>query len=246
MKDIVIRFFIVLLLSSFWIAYRIFYIKEDKSFWNYKECINDYILDDLISPLTIFISQHLNLRDFIVITCSIFTDIFLFYFIIAIYKSGKIVKPFAHIAIFYIVKLIIIDQIFRFKILNNFLFEVPCFSMIVYDNRRTPYTFYSEYSGLPVILATQFANLRYDRLSKICLIITFINSTVVLITRKNSFIDVFFGILAAHYFYLLIDKIKFLNFPLTSKNELSNEIGNKEINIEIKCNNIIVQPVQIL
>jgi len=237
MKDIVIRFFIILLFSSFWIAYRIFRIKEDKSFWNYKECINDYISDDLISTLTIFISQHLILRDYFVITCSIITDIFLFYFILAIYRSEKIGKPFAHIAIFYIVKLVIIDQIFRLKILDNFLFEVPNFSMLVYDNRRSSYTFYSEYSGLPVILATQFADLGYDRLSNICLIISFINSSVVLITRKNSFIDVFFGILAAHYFYLLVEKINFFNLPFSNKNDSSNEIEKKEINIEIKTKN---------
>jgi len=206
MKDIVTRFVIVFILSVFWVAYRIFYIREDKFFMNYKECVYDYVLDEIFSPLTEFMSQNLNSRDLLLIICGSLTDFYLLYFLIAVYKSYKNFKPLLQIFMFYFVKLLL-DQIFRFKIISEFLFEEPGYPSLIFDYTRTPYTFYSEYSGLPIILAAQFEYMGYGILFKFGLIISVLNSITVILLRKNSVIDVIFGIITAHYCYLLTEKI---------------------------------------
>lgn len=245
MRDIAIRFFIVFFLSSFWMAYRILYLKEDKSSWNYKECVYDHVLDNIFNQSTIYISQHLNMRDMLLIISGSLSDIYLLNFLYAFYISGKSLKPLFHILIFYLIKLCILDQIFRFKILETILFDSPGIESLTFDYGRKPYTFYSEYSGLPLILSLQFKNLGYHSFSIFGIFLTAVNSFVVIITRKNNIVDVLFGILAAHYFYLLAEKLDITNHILKNTTVQGEVTNKKEISIEFENKNIIDNRVEI-
>jgi hypothetical protein len=214
-RDIFLRFIIVLLIGTFWVIYRMFYLSDNKSSWDYKYCFKDKLLISGLGDLTNYISQNLYLRDFLLISGSNILDIFFISFLIAFVKMGRSWRAIVNFILFYGIRNICVQSLILLEYYDTYLFQDPGFPSIVVPFQRAPDFFYSGHAGSAMILALQFEILGYSHLKYVGIFLSFYEGFVMMVTRTHYSIDVLFGMLMAHYTFFLSKPIaEFLDFHI--------------------------------
>jgi hypothetical protein len=212
-RDILLRFIVVLLIGTFWIIYRMFYMNDHKSSWDYKYCFKDKILIKGLGDVTNYISQNLNLRDFLLISGSNLLDIFFLSFLIAFVKMGTSWRAITNFILFFGIRNLCVQSLILLEYYDTYLFQDPGFPSIVVPFQRAPDFFYSGHAGSAMILALQFEILGYVHLKYFGIFLSFYEGFVMMVTRTHYSIDVIFGMLMAHYTFFLSKPIaEFLDY----------------------------------
>jgi hypothetical protein len=236
MKAIIFRLFIVIFAFSFWMAYRLLYYKNAKyKNWNYTHCYNDYILNFVYSNIFIFLSQNLNVRDILIIFGSVSIDMYFIIFLLIFIHKGNSWKPIFHFILFYFTKYAILNPITQLEINQAIIFYNNAFPSIIFNYFRNSNTFYSEYTGLILIIGLQLSNMGYKKLFYFGVFMSVYLGVIQIIMQYCNTIYVIFALIAAHYFYMVSDYIggscdKFLNIG-NRNNTINKKEENKAIEI---------------
>jgi len=66
--------------------------------------------------------------------------------------------------------------------------------------------FYSLYVGIPIICSCEFYKFKNYVMFGICLFSSFYELLIMIFTRGHYIIDLFAGLIFAHYFYMIVDE----------------------------------------
>ena len=228
-RDILLRLIVILLIGTFWMIYRLFYLTDSKSTWDFKYCFKDKILLKGLGEVTKYISQNLNWRDFLLISGSNLLDIFSISFLIAFVKKGTSWNAIANFILFFGIRNLVVQSLILLEYYDTYLFNDPGFPSIVVPFQRAPDFFYSGHAGSAMILGLQFADLGYGHLKYVGIFLSAYEGFVMMVTRTHYSIDVVFGMLMAHYTYFLSKPVgrlldKYLPFCNESNDRLNQDI----------------------
>jgi hypothetical protein len=190
--------------------YRIFINEEDKV--NFiKSCLYDKWLSIYTNDFIIYLSQHLYIRDYLLFLSSNSLDIlmisFLFYFV----KWGNCEKTFLTLVIFYSFRGMI-QNFFLFSFYDMYLFDYRDLISVVVPTGREADFFYSGHCGCALILCLTFREKKENIFYYYGIFVTITQAFVMsAVTRAHYSIDVIFGLIFGHYFYILSGRfIRFL------------------------------------
>lgn len=198
---------VILLFIAYFIYRNYINLENENSELNKSSyCFYDKWLLNFSFSLNKYASQNLYFRDFMLILASNSLDIlminFIFYFII----DGGCKRTIVSLSIFYLFRGII-QNLFLFSYYHNYLFDQPGFFSIIVPFFRAADFFYSGHCGLAFILTMTFKDANEVNLYRFGVIVTLFQIIVMTsITRAHYSIDVIFGIIAAHYFYIISGK----------------------------------------
>ena len=180
------------------------------------DCLKDVVQDWTIS-ITKFFEDNKSFRNAIIILSSAFIDINFIILIIRWIWFGKSLRLFITVFPFYIFRGIL-QRVFSMKFPEHFIFGNPGFFSIGVPYFKTNDFFYSGHVGLSMIFFLEFKKDKIAFLEIFSLVGIIVNFFVLLITRGHYFIDLVFGIIMAHYLYILglwiEDNAKKSNNPL--------------------------------
>ena len=74
-KRTIIKIFITVIIYSAWIIFRFVFDKDDKGFINNLYCFQDNLMINVFTEITNYLTQHLQVRDFMLIFASNILDI---------------------------------------------------------------------------------------------------------------------------------------------------------------------------
>lgn len=227
-RDILLRFIVVLLIGTFWMIYRLFYLTDNKSTWDYKYCFKDKIMIKGLGDITRYISQNLYLRDFLLISGSNLLDIFFMCYLITFIRHGKSWRSMINFILFFGIRNLIVQSLILLEYYDTYLFQDPGFPSIVVPFQRAPDFFYSGHAGSAMILGLQFSSLGYSQLKYVGIFLSAYEGFVMMVTRTHYSIDVVFGMLMAHYTYFLSKPIaKFFDEKLPFCSDPNIELVNE-------------------
>lgn len=233
-KDVILKLIIIILGCIFWMIYRLLFIKDNKEIWNFRYCFEDKLLTVIFLDLTNFISQHLYIRDFLILTGSVLLDILFVTFLIVFIAKGHSWKPLIQLFLFYGFRGMFIQSVFLMEIYDTYLWGHPGFPSLVVPFGRAPDFFYSGHAGCALTLGLILSDLGYKPLYYFGLFLAFFEGFVMTVTRTHYSIDIIFGILCAHYMYILAGSVNpFMDkyLPICG---IKNALAISDPNLELK------------
>ena len=225
---IIFKLCICLITIILWIIYRLNRNSDDEPDLNYEYCFNDILLTEYLYPITKSISQHLYLRDILLISGSNILDVLMLYFIAIYVKIGNSWSSIMAILVFYANRGFI-QNIISFNYYHTYLFlEAPFPSIFVPVFRATDF-FFSGHCGITLIAALQFRDWGYKRIFLFGLIVSFWEGVVMTVLRAHYSIDIIFGWIVSHNCYwwsnylgdLLDKKFNIFGKPIEKQNYIA-------------------------
>ena len=205
-KGVLIRSSVVILGILIILSFNNFYVGSLNPLQN-NICYKDQ-LHDWTSGVNKYFQDNITPRNIMLIITGLLVDIsMLTTFLFWIFKWTDWVIAYA-IVLFYGVRGALILNIFQMTFPEGYNFQYPGFPSIAVCYLATNDFFYSGHIGFPIIFALEYNRKGEKYLTIPCLIISFLEGTMMVITRGHYSIDLIFGIIFAHYFYkiaLLID-----------------------------------------
>lgn len=197
-SSIIIKLIICSSTFILWIIYRIATSSIIEPDLNYEYCFNDRLLTNYLYPITIKLSQNLQIRDLILISGSNLLDLLMLYKVVMFVKIGDSWKIVTNLLLFYGVRSIV-QNVFALDYYHTYLFlEAPFPSIFVPVFRATDF-FYSGHCGITLIAALQFRDWGYKKFYFFGLFISIWEGIVMTILRTHYSIDIIFGWLISHY-----------------------------------------------
>jgi hypothetical protein len=171
-------------------------------------CFYDKVLLEYTNDITLYLSQHLYLNDFLIVASSGCLDILMICFIFHFINYCRSWLPIISLSMFYGFRAVL-QKVFVFSFYDNYLAHNPGFFSIVvpYSYLRTADFFYSGHCGCAFILSLHFYYEKEIFLFYYGLFVTFIEACVMLVTRSHYSIDILYGIIFGHYFYIISSKL---------------------------------------
>ena len=241
-KNTLIRFGIVISCFTIWIFYRLFSQVDEKK-WDYIYCFEDRLLTEFFLNTTIYISQNLWIRDFLLIAGSAFLDIFMVSFLVVYVIRGYSWGPLLHMALFYGLRGAVIQNLVIMQIYDTYVFEHPGFPSLIVPYFRAADFFYSGHTGCAILLGMQLADMGYPELKYVGIIISVFEGLILTVLRIHYSIDIVFGIIASHYIYYVSKFIAYYFdrlIPMTGEEgEVKGDLVEhytKKFNDELKSN----------
>jgi hypothetical protein len=171
----------------------------------------DLALDWILENATYYLSQNLIYRNFTVIYAGLWLDTCYIIFLTLYVYRGTGFRELIAFVLFYGVRAIFI-AIFDFDYPKLNFIEEPGFFSIVSPHGRSADFFYSGHTGFSLLCSLFVLNYKHYYLFILGLFVTFLQAFERMITRSHYVIDIYFGLIAAHYFYMISPKFgKFLN-----------------------------------
>jgi hypothetical protein len=219
------KLLIISIFFTLWIIFKIGfnYLGPDEGVTNPNYCFHDKLLTEILLPVTNYLSQNMTVRDSLLIFASSMLDIGLVTFgIIYILKGFSWAYPLSFL-LFYGIRAIL-QATFTMQFYDTFIFENPGFISIVVPYFRTPDFFFSGHIGCSIILSRSFRDWGYNFFSHYYIFVMLLEAFVMTSTRAHYSIDVIFGFISGHYFFICSKYISvFLdsNLPICGKNKES-------------------------
>ena len=185
----------------FWITLRIYnnFVEVDNPIFN-KKCFHDYILY-WIKGLTIYLSQNLDIRDYLLILSSNSLDFLVLFTFIHFTMYSRSSKLPITVSLFYVIRFIT-QKFTMLEYYEIYLFDYPNFLSLTVPFGRAPDFFYSGHVGICLIIAYYLYKNDLFFAFCICLLILLLEGFVLVVTRTHYSIDIIFGVIAAHYICL--------------------------------------------
>lgn len=229
LKDLIIRFTVVLSGLIFWLVYRFYFLSEKKKSWHFEYCFKDKITLDLLGDITRYLSQNWNLRNLLMISASNFLDIFFVSFLCVFVNKGNSWKPILHLVMFYGVRNALVQSMILLEFYDTYIFGDPEFPTILVPFVRAPDFFYSGHAGCAIIIGMQLRDMGYKEMMYVGVLMSFYEGFVLTVTRGHYSMDIVFGMMMAHYIYFYSTKLgDYLDnyvpvWGVPTKNELTEE-----------------------
>lgn len=188
-------------------------------------CILDKALD-ITDPINDFFAKNTVFRNALLITSSILID---FTFI----SSCGYWLLYSRSWRFLIVMLLfygirsLVQATFQLGFPEGYIWSSPGFPSLVVAYDKTNDFFYSGHVGMPIIAALEWKKNGFIWPFVGCILVCIIEGFTVLITRTHYSIDIFAGIIFAHYFFIMVNSyIKYLDYNrfigMKEKREIEN------------------------
>jgi len=195
----------VVILLIIWILIRLFYLKEDPGVYDGLYCFNDKFLTVILKPITDFLSQHLLIRDLMLILGALFMDMGFLLFTIVYILRGNSWKEIFAIILFYGLRGSF-QSISFLQIYDTFIMEYPGFPSLMVPYFRTADFYYSGHTGASCLLALSYRDWGYTPIFYVYIFSTFYEALQMSIIRAHYSIDIIFGFIAAHYLFQISAK----------------------------------------
>jgi hypothetical protein len=133
-----------------------------------------------------------------------------------------------------------IQGMFQMKYPQGFIWEYPGLPSLAVSYLKTNDFFYSGHCGLPIIAACEFFAHRKYLLGFFSIFGCVVEFIVMTIMRGHYIIDLIFGIITAHYFFIIVDRFIYIidnsYFTLKEREKISkkNSIQNLKKSLEEK------------
>jgi hypothetical protein len=191
------------------------------------QCMND-TTHTVTEKINLYLNKNIQIRNIIIILSSLYEDLIMItmcvYWIFKI-KSWRVVIC---ILIFYIFRGII-QMLFQMRYPEGYSWDYPGFPSLIVSYLRTNDFFYSGHVGLPIIIACEFFKNNKHSLGYFSLCCCLVEFTVMLIMRGHYIIDLIFGIIIAHYIFIIVDKK--INYSLNPINKHKELLTDNTVNV---------------
>jgi len=198
------KLILFLLTLSVFIFYRIFSpdkLTMDKDF---PYAFDDKVLLNILAPITKYLAENLQMRDFVLLTGFLNLDILLLAFLSYYIKFGNSFKPFICFLFFYGLRAIF-QNFFLLDYYPIYLFTYPGFRSLSVPTSRAADFFFSGHTGCAFLLALNFRSWGEYKLFYYGCIVTFMQMFVMTVVRAHYSIDVIFGFIVAHYVWIIVN-----------------------------------------
>jgi hypothetical protein len=107
--------------------------------------------------------------------------------------------------LFYFIRGAIVQQICTFTCSENFLFDFTGFFSLTVAMSRSNDFFFSGHVGICVLLALFFKEFKFYKIYKSFILVILFQFFCLISLRGHYIIDLIFGVIFAHYFFLIAD-----------------------------------------
>jgi len=194
-------------------------------------CIQDKVIN-AIEGVNTYLRDNVTARNALLIIVALLLDISLFMLTYCWIVHGKTWRPVLTLFLFYLLK-IICQNLFIYKYPENMIWEYPGFPSITVSYYKTKDFFFAGQIGLFLISAIELWSFGFKIFSVIAYIGILWNFFLMLALRGHYFIDLFSGLVAAHYFHMMSDHFHpYLNkiFSLESNKKEGDEVIVQNLN----------------
>lgn len=191
---------ILVLLATF-----LLYILKEKSFFFKVKEGNKYdvVLEELLKPITHFLTQNLTYRNFSIIYSGVLLDMWYIMFLIIFTYRGLGFQEIVSFVLFYGLRAVFMNC-FEFDHPDmNFNENDPGFFSVVAPHGRTADYFYSGHTGFSLLCTLFLYKYNHKKLFYAGLIVTLIQMVFITISRCHYSIDAYIGFVAAHYIFII-------------------------------------------
>jgi len=164
-------------------------------------CFED-VTQNWLLPLTKYFKNHESPRNSMIILSSTLVDICMTSLYLFWLFYGKSLRLLYTIAPFYIIRGLT-QRIFAISFPDYFIFQDPGFFSITVPYFKTNDFFFSGHVGVCTFFFLEYRRQKFRILEYTAFVAIFLNFFVLLVTRGHFIIDLVFGIVMAHYMYLL-------------------------------------------
>jgi len=187
-----------------WMIHRLFYLKPDKGLHKegFHYCFEDVVLIDYLKEFTFFLSQNLQYRDYILISGSGLLDMVLPTYMIYFMFQGDSWQAVINMALFYNVRGPLIQNLCTLEYYDTYLFDNPGFFSFSVPYHRASDFFFSGHAGCAILCAFQFKKWGHMDIYYLGIFVGLLEGFVMLLLRTHYFIDIVFGLMAGHYFFI--------------------------------------------
>lgn len=250
-EDFIIKLTIALICIFLWILYRFYFLSEEQIPWSFHYPFKDQIVMILLEHLTRYLSQNVNLMNVLIVFCSTILD---FFFLVLVYHyafKGNSWGPFLNIICFYFLRSLIQNLVF-IPIIDSYIFLQPGFISIVVPYGRTSDFFYSGHAGISLLILVYMKDFKLMIMHYLAYFILVIESFLMIVSHSHYTIDIVFGIMTAHYFYIMAPGIGYVfdkRIPILGNayfmaQYVKQEQNEFESNDQFKCNYSINKDVK--
>ena len=193
---------ILIITIILFVTYRLILPDEDVLV-DFPYCFDDKILLNLLEKLTLFLSNNLQIRDFFLLTGFLNLDILVLLFLAYYIKFGNSFKPIVCFIFFYGLRAIF-QSFFLLDYYPIYLFTYPGFRSLTVPTSRAADFFFSGHTGCAFLLTLNFKSWGEMKLFYYGVTVTFLQMFVMTTVRAHYSIDVIFGLLIAHYVWIIV------------------------------------------
>jgi len=201
----ILKLTIVLVIGVFWLLYRSIYLKEDEGIKEYQYCFKDVVLIDYVNDITAYLSQNLQHRDYLLIFGSNLLDMVLPVYMIYFIFKGVSWQTIFNMALFYNLRGPLIQNLSGFEYYDTYLFDNPGFFSFSVPYYRASDFFFSGHAGCAILCAFQFKKWGHNSIYVFGIVVGFLEGFIMVLLRTHYFIDIVFGLIAGHYFFILAE-----------------------------------------
>lgn len=194
-------------------------------------CFYDKFLLEYIQEITVYLSQHLMIRDLLLTTGSNCLDVLMVGYLIHYVRFGRSWKPILSIFMFYGFRAIF-QNFFLLSFYDTYLFDFPEVFSIVVPLGRSADFFYSGHCGSALLMALNFRDAGEHYYAYFGYFVTCLEAVVMTVTRAHYSIDVIYGIFFGFYFNYIASKIYLYcdqNYPFFTDEELQKNLNSFEM-----------------
>jgi hypothetical protein len=213
-----IKFLLVMLVFCIYLIYRIFFESFDhfekiqNSHFTAKKCFYDEWALTVTGPINKYLTENLILKDLLVVFSADLMDILLLSFLLYYVIYSNCARTILTIFTFYFLRSNL-QKNFLFSIYENYLFyAIDGFSFTVPAGRTADF-FYSGHCGSAMIVTLSFRDKGVDIFYYFGIFVVIAQIFILTITRSHYSIDVVFGIIIAHYLYIIVGSFLKNLFP---------------------------------
>ncbi len=193
---------IVYTIAFCWIFYRLFFLRSDKGLQNFRYCFKDLILTDYLKHITDYLSQNLQVRDYVLILGSKLLDAVLPTYMVYFIFGGVSWHSVLVFALFYNIRGPLIQNLSGLEYYDTYLFGIPGYFSFSVPYFRAPDFFFSGHAGCAIACAFMFKKWGFNLLFYFAVLVGFVEGALMIVLRTHYFIDVIFGLIAGHYFFI--------------------------------------------
>ena len=188
-------------------------------------CILDKVMD-VTGPINDFLAQNTVFLNALLITSSILIDFTLITSCAYWLLYSRSWRFLIVMLLFYGVRAII-QASFQLGFPEGYIWTNPGFPSLVVAYDKTNDFFYSGHVGMPIIAALEWKKNGFLWPFIGCILVCIIEGFTVLVTRTHYSIDIFAGIICAHYFFIMVNSyVKYLDYNsiigMKEKREMEN------------------------
>lgn len=167
-------------------------------------CLED-VSHEYTANINLFLQNNKNVTNAITIFSSLCIDIIMLSVCIQWVIKGRSWRLLICLFIFYSFRAVV-QGLFQLKFPEGFIWDYPGLPSLAVSYLKTNDFFFSGHVGLPILAACELFKNKKNSLGYFALFGCIVEFIVMTIMRGHYIIDLIFGIITAHYVFIIVDK----------------------------------------